>query len=401
VRVLLINQAFYPDVAATAQYASDLAAKLAGQGHDVTVLSSRRGYVDPSLTFPRAEKWRGVRILRAPSTGFGKGGKWRRAFDFATFFASSALRLAFLSRTDVVVALTSPPLVSVLGAFYSRINGSRFLYWVMDLNPDEAVAAGWLRESSIACRVLDTLLRFSLRQAEDVVALDRFMAERLVGKGVPASKLSVIPLWPQDDSVVFDAYAAAEFRRAHALEGKFVVMYAGNHSPCHPLTTLLEAPLLLRDHPDVAFAFVGGGTEFIRVQRFKEKHRLVNVHCVPYQPMSELSGVLSAADLHAVVMGDPFVGIVHPSKVYNIIRVGAPFLYIGPPASSVADLNPAASFRHGEAQEVARFIAGAASIGPRRQLGKQGAISRSEALQRLISAIGEGSRRESEQLVRS
>jgi hypothetical protein len=28
-------------------------------------------------------------------------------------------------------------------------------------------------------------------------------------------------------------------------------------------------------------------------------------------------------------MGNEFVGIVHPSKLYNILTVGSPFLYIG------------------------------------------------------------------------
>ena len=54
--------------------------------------------------------------------------------------------------------------------------------------------------------------------------------------------------------------------------------------------------------------------------------------------MEKLSGSLSAADLHLVVMGEPFVGIVHPCKIYNILTLGIPFLFIGPDQSHGADL---------------------------------------------------------------
>jgi hypothetical protein len=73
------------------------------------------------------------------------------------------------------------------------------------------------------------------------------------------------------------------------------------------------------------------------------KSGLKNVRCLPYQPLNELSGSLSAADLHVVVMGEKFVGIVHPCKVYNIMSVGAPVLYIGPEPSHITDI----ASRHG------------------------------------------------------
>ena len=50
-KILILNQAFYPDVVSTAQHAADLAVKLVEQGHEVTVIASRHGYDDPGLQF--------------------------------------------------------------------------------------------------------------------------------------------------------------------------------------------------------------------------------------------------------------------------------------------------------------------------------------------------------------
>ena len=335
---LLLNQTFYPDVMATGQYLTELALRLVERGHEVTVVTSRRAYDHPETLFSREETWRGIRICRVASTGFGKGAKWRRAADFASFSALCSLRLATLPRQDVVVALTSPPLVSFVGAWLAKLRRGRFFYWVMDFNPDEAIAAGWLREGSAPARLLDGMSRFSLRRAAKVIALDRFMRDRIVAKGIAPGKIAVIPPWSHDSDVSFDSECRERFRKTYGLENKFVVMYSGNHSPCHPLATVLASAEKLASNNDIAFCFIGGGTEFSRVKLFAKEHRLSNVLCLPYQPLAELSASLSAADLHLVVMGDPFVGLVHPCKIYNILRVGSALLYIGPEPSHVSEI---------------------------------------------------------------
>src|SRR5580658_10045791 len=360
-KILLLNQCFYPDLVSTAQHASDLVAALAQRGHDGTVVAGTRAYDDPHIKFPPEEHWRGSRILRVPCLALGKTSKWRRVANFASFFLSCIFRLTFLPRFAVVMALTSPPLISLLGALYVKLKGGRFIFWVMDLNPDEAVAAGWLNEHSATARVLARLLNFSLHTADEVVVLDRFMRQRVMQKGVPAEKISTIPPWAHSAVVHYDPDGRQAFRDRHGFTGKYVVMYSGNHSPCHPLTTVLQAAMRLAGRSDIVFCFVGGGSEFPTVADFAAAHNLANIRCLPYQPLADLSASLSAADLHVVVMGDPLVGIVHTCKIYNIMCIGAPVLYIGPSKSHVMDIAagngiPLHSANHGDVDLVVRRI---------------------------------------------
>ena len=309
-KFLLLNQAFHPDVVATAQYFADLARALVERGHQVTVISGRRAYDGSGTTFPARESWNGIDIRRVRGTRFGKGSKLRRAADFASFMVACCWQLLFVPRPDVVVALTSPPLISFIAACYAVLRRCRFVYWVMDLNPDEAIAAGWLRESSFITRVLNWLSEFSLRRSDAVIALDRFMRDRIVSKGIPAGKISVLPPWSHDEAVYYDAARREDFRREHGLTGKFVVMYSGNHSPCHPLDSLLEAARIFEQdasaspvrssasskgapQPPISFCFVGGGSEFARVQSFAAENKLTNILCLPYQPLERLAGSLS------------------------------------------------------------------------------------------------------------
>ena len=124
----------------------------------------------------------------------------------------------------MVVALTSPPLVSFLGAWLARFWRASFFYWVMDFNPDESIAAGWLKRGSLPARVLDSMSLFSLRRASKIIALDYFMRDRICAKGISPNKVAVIPPWSHDDDVQFDPSGRDRFRKAHALSGKFVVM---------------------------------------------------------------------------------------------------------------------------------------------------------------------------------
>lgn len=337
-KILVLNQAFYPDEVATSQYASDVASALAAGGHDVTVLCSARGYDNPSRRFSSREVWDAVKIVRVEGTSFGKGAKWRRAADFASFLAACACRLPLLGRFDVIIALTTPPLVSMLGALWKVLFGGRLVYWVMDLNPDEAIAAGWLNPSSKAALLLQSFQDFSVRHSDMVVVLDTFMRKRLIRNGTPPGKIVVIPLWSQDNFVYFDASGRERFRRLHGWEDKFVVMYSGNHSPCHPLDTLIEAARRLRSRDDILFAFIGGGSEYRKIQATLAGVERGNIVCLPYQSRETLAASLSAGDLQVVVMGNAFVGIISPSKVYNILAVGAPMLYIGPSESHVTEL---------------------------------------------------------------
>lgn len=392
--ILLLNQCFYPDVAATGQYLTGLAVELRNQGHNVTVITGGRSYDSGQQVFPKREVYRGIRIHRIETLALGKRVRWRRALNFAGFLFNCALRLLVTPGQDAVVALTSPPLISLLGALFVKLKAGHFYPWVMDLNPDEAIAAGWLKGESLTAKLLDALLRYSLRQADRIFVLDRFARERVAAKEISDEKLLVIPPWSLDDSITFDPAGRQAFREAHGLSEQLVVMYSGNHSPCHPLDTLLAAAEQLRNVSSVVFCFVGGGSEKAKVERFTASRGLKNILSLPYQPLAGVSASLSAADLHVVVMGDPFVGIVHPCKLYNIMKVGAAVLYIGPSESHVSDVLSQTteveyySARHGDVTTVVNHIREAASRQCQRpRSDRAGQFAAARLVPRMISAI--------------
>lgn len=317
----------------------DVAAEMTRRDWQVIVLSSARGYDDPSVRYPARELIDGVRIRRFALSSLGKSSILARVIGGTVFLIQATIHALFLRRASCILVSTSPPLAPLAGIVLQLAKRVPLKFWAMDINPDQLVVLGKASERSLSARLLDGVNRMLLRRASDVVALDRFMLARLDHKARIAHKAAVIAPWPHIDRI--DEALPHErnpFRGMHGLSGKFVIMYSGNISPSHPLTTLLEAALLLRDREDLVFLFIGGGLGRAEIERFVARHELPSIRLLPYQPLSELRYSLSAADVHLVVMGDEMVGIVHPCKIYGAMAVGRPVLFLGPRPCHISDI---------------------------------------------------------------
>jgi colanic acid biosynthesis glycosyl transferase WcaI len=337
--LLIFSQTFVPDPAAVGQHVADVAIAMARRGHRVIVYASARGYEDPTRTYPRRENLHGVEVRRLPLASFGKSSIPVRVVGTFLFMFQCLIAGLFTRRIDGIFFSTSPPLIGVIASIIHIVRDIPIAYWAMDLNPDQLIAMGKISPHGLIADFLESVNRFILRESALVIALDRFMADRLTSRIELPGQLLVLPPWSHDEQMRLPAtHQTNAFRARHHLDGKFVVMYSGNHSPCHPLTTLLEAAVRLRENATIVFLFVGGGSGKREVESYIQQHQLTNVISLPYQPLAELGDSLSAADVHVVVLGDAMVGIVHPCKIYGAMTVARPILYLGPKPSHIGDL---------------------------------------------------------------
>jgi len=335
-RLLLVSQVYVPDPTAVGQHFADVAEEMARRGWDVRVLTSARAYDDPRIRFPNREVRDGVRIRRLPLSSFGKRSIAVRLLAQGLFMLQAVARGLLTPGLTAVIVSTSPPFAGFGGAMINIVRRVPFLWWVMDLNPDQMVAAGKLRPTSVFVRVFDWMNHVTLRRAARVVALDPYMAGRLNRKVDVSAKMSVMPPWPHTEPPADDeagarrlADAGQAFRRQHGWERRFIVMYSGNHAIQHPLDTLLDAAARLENEAGILFVFIGGGAGKAGVER-RIAGGATNVVSMPYQPLETLEESLGAADMHVVSMGPEVVGIVHPCKIYGAMAVGRPILFFGP-----------------------------------------------------------------------
>ena len=353
--LLVLSQVFVPDPASVGQHMADVAFEMAARGHRVLVYTSARGYENPNNIYPKRETIRGVEIRRLGFAHFGKKNLLIRAFGTASFMIQAIWIVLTTPRLGGIFFSTSPPLIGIAATIGKWLRRVPIAYWAMDLNPDQLIAMGKITRTSLTARLLETANRLILKNSALVVALDRFMADRLRLRVRDIDKkMLVMPPWPHEAHLEPLPHSDNPFRAKHELDGKFVIMYSGNHSPANPLRTLLDATLAFKDHEKLRFFFVGGGLGKKEVESFAREHDVKNIILLPYQPLADLRYSLSAADVHVVSLGPEMVGIVHPCKIYGAMTVGRPILFLGPRPSHVSDIleqNPIGrNVSHGDVQ---------------------------------------------------
>src|SRR4029077_20181714 len=303
---LVISQVFWPDTASTAQHLYDLAEELTREGHRVTVYCSRYAYENNQIKFAVREVHNNIQIHRIRNTGFGKKHTLGRLIDFASFNFLLFFKLIGLRRKsfDAMIGMTSPPLVSFLGVFVARRKKMKFIYWVMDLQPELAIASGMIRANSFLARILNRIGNYIIRNANTIIALDKYMRDYLLKRGADKDHIHIVPVWPVFEKAYEGNREQNPFRLQNKFGDRLVIMYSGNHSYIHPLDTLLNAILKLKDDDDFLFVFIGEGVRKKDVIKFIELHHLENVIQLPYQPRANIHQSLGSADLQVVIMGE-------------------------------------------------------------------------------------------------
>jgi glycosyltransferase involved in cell wall biosynthesis len=336
-RILFINQYYWPDHASTAQHLTDLAESLADRGYECHVLCARGRYEPGVEAPPSEEEHNGVHIHRVRATSLGRGNIIKRMADYLSFYAGAFGKALSLPSFDVVVTLTTPPIIGLVGTLLRRLRGSCQVYWSMDLHPDASLALGQMSRRNPLVALLSWLSDAVYRQSDRVVVLGPYMADRIRAKGVRDSRMVEIPVWSRHDEVFPLPRAGHPMREALGLSGKFVVMYSGNLGLAHTTGEFIEAARRLRGRDDVVFLFVGGGPRLREVKEAKQAEGLENIRLLDYVPREQLHESLTVADAHLVSMRPEMTGIVVPGKLYGAMASERPVLFVGPDHSETAD----------------------------------------------------------------
>jgi colanic acid biosynthesis glycosyl transferase WcaI len=319
-RIILINQFFWPDAAATSQYLTDFARFLAAQGHEVEVVCGRSSYAP----LHEAKEAPPVVVHRTACFPFLRGLPARMC-SYASFFLGALWIGLRMPAADVVVTLTTPPMLPVIGAVLKKLRHRKHFIWEMDLFPEALVDVGLVKQNSWMVRLLGRMADWSRRQSDGVIALGDCMRRRLLDRGIPASLIHVAENWA-DGSEIFPLPT-----RRH---GPLTVLYSGNLGRPHDVDTILYAMERLKDDPRFQFRFVGDGARRKEIADFCRRNRITNTSYAPYYPREEMSRNLMEGDIGLVTQREACMGTVVPSKVYGLMAAGRPILYIGPREST-------------------------------------------------------------------
>jgi glycosyltransferase involved in cell wall biosynthesis len=327
-RITFLCQYFPPEMGAPAARTYEHARHWVRLGHEVTVITGfpnhPTGIIRPEYRgyWVKREDIDGIDLLRtwiyvAPNKGFTK-----RVLNFLSFFLSSFVIGALKTeRPDVVVGTSPQFFCGVAGYLLSVIKRAPFVFEVRDIWPQSAIELGAV-QNRVLIRMLEAIEMFLYQRAVLVVAVAESTREYLLGKGVPDSKIRIIPNGI-DAEYLNSKSEPEEVRKRYGVEGKFVVSYIGTHGMSHALETVLEAAQRLRDDGDIHFLFVGEGAEKERLAAIARERSLDNVTFLSEQPRDQLLSFYHASNVGLVPLRRlPIFTKVLPSKLFELMGSG-------------------------------------------------------------------------------
>jgi glycosyltransferase involved in cell wall biosynthesis len=320
-KIVFFNRSFYPDTTATGQLLTELCESLVKDyGCKVSVICGR-----PLNAHGVKVPFKGIEILRVTNTNFSHKSFLGRILNYISYFFLSIFASFKLKDCDLVVTLTDPPIIVLVGLLVSRRLHIPFIISVKDIFPE---AARGLKgsQNKIINFILDRINRFCFKRAHHIVSIGELMRKKILEKkGIGRDRVSVIPEWA-DCSEIFPVAKRNPFSIEHNLSDYFVVMYSGNLGASSGMETLLESLKFFKDYKDIIFVLIGEGLMKDSLIKTAKDSGLENIKFLPYQPKSAMLYSFSSADIFVVLLKKGLAGYSVPSKIYGILASGRPYV---------------------------------------------------------------------------
>lgn len=331
-RILLINAWIPPSDAPTSRLLGDVGNALAAAGHEVEYLGDPGSY--------RASTNRNV-IQR----GFAEMSRLWRLWRVGKR----------LEQPDLIIALSSPPLLLPVAARIAKYHGSALIHWAMDVYPEIAVQLGVITQRNPITRVFGSLMKRGYAKCERLVALDDAMKAVLNQKTDRSIEVSTPWILPQFLDTPENANAEIEPPNPER-----TWLYSGNLGRAHDWEILLQVQQLLEARGEKLRLVIQGGGPGI--QSAKTRVNELKLQRVEFRPFAEDDTIIASlleADVLVATQRPETHGLLWPSKLSLLRHLNRPLLWIGPDNTVVDELvalGRATKFGADQSDEIANWL---------------------------------------------
>ena len=329
-KVIYFHQHFSTPNGSAGIRSYEMARRLLGHGHQVTMVCGSYGGGETGLTQPfvggrRRGAVDGIHIIEFDLAYSNTDGFVKRVLTFMKF-ALRSIGLAFTEKYDVLFATTTPLTAGIPGIFARWLRGKPFVFEVRDLWPELPRAMGVIRNPLVLGAML-VLEWASYRSAHRLVGLSPGIVEGIAHRGVPRDRIASVP--NGCDLGIFAA-EVRPWRPAKVLETDLMAVFAGTHGMANGLDAVLDsaAELKRRGRFDIKLVLIGQGKLKAGLQARVTREGLDNV--VFHGPVNKakLAGLMAATDLGLQILANvpAFYYGTSPNKFFDYIAAGLPVL---------------------------------------------------------------------------
>jgi colanic acid biosynthesis glycosyl transferase WcaI len=330
--ILFLTDNFPPESNAPATRTFEHAREWVGKGHTVTIITCAPNFPEGKVFEGYKNKWlskqkiEGINAWRVKTYIAANEGLIKRTIDFISFMVSSFFFGLFTRKVDVVIG-TSPQFFTVISAWaIAKLKRVPFVFELRDIWPASITAVGGMRRGW-AIKILEKLELFLYRQADLIVPVTYSFKSDLKKRGVLANKIKVVLNGVDLEKYIPISIKDKSLARKYELEDKFVIGYIGTHGLAHALENVLEAAEQIIENDSIRILLVGGGADWVRLDKIIRDRSLNNVVMIPRQPKDQMPKIWSLCDISLVhLMDSPLFKTVIPSKIFESMAMGLPML---------------------------------------------------------------------------
>lgn len=333
-KVLVWTQYYWPEHF----HINEVTQSLKNAGEEVTVLTGKPNYPNGAIfNGYRAlgivkETHCGIDVIRLPLRSRKNGKALNLSLNYLSFVASCYVFGPLLLRRkhfDVVLVYAVSPLIQALPAIlFARTRGIPLVLWVQDLWPDSIISAGYPLNRYFV-RALEWICRYIYRNSDLLLIQSEGFRGEILQNGI------------KNEKITFHANSSGLTKAARRsrpdieaivkdIEGRFSIVYAGNIGSVQSLDVAVKAAVLLREHKDVRFYLIGGGSMALEIKDEINKNSLENLVLHPWVSPDEIGNIFQAASvLFVSLKNDEKINKTIPNKLLVYMSAGKPIIMSG------------------------------------------------------------------------
>ena len=323
-KILFFSHYYTPEGNAPATRVCALCERWVKAGHDVTVVTCPpnvpSGIVYDGYANKRtSEVINGVKVERVKLYIAANKGAFKRMSNFVSYFFKSLFAAMRLPKPDVVIATSPQIFCGYAGVWYNRIKRIPLVVEIRDIWPESMDAVG-ANIPKLAYWGLERVESAMYGSCTRLVTVGEGYFERLIEKGVPKEKMSII-MNGTDLEVYSPREKNEELLARFGLKEKFVVSYIGTVGMACGLEVVLDAAEMLNKETDmrnVVFVVVGDGAHREKLEKEASDRGLKNVVFTGRQPKTSMPDWVASSDASLVhLRKSELFTTVMPSKIFE------------------------------------------------------------------------------------
>lgn len=329
-KILFLTDNFPPEVNAPATRTYDHCREWLKAGAEVTVITCAPNFPKGEVyegyknKLYQTEMMDGIKVIRVWSYIVANKFFLKRTLDYISYSVTSFLAGLFV-KADLIVA-TSPQFFTALsGRTLHFVKRTPWVMEVRDMWPESIKTVGAMNDNAFI-RYFEWEEMRCYKSAQKIVMVTDSFKKKLISRGIPAEKISVVkngvnkdlfaPM-PKDEALLDEL----------GLRGKKIVGYIGTHGMAHKLDFIIRQAKEMEEKNDFHFLFLGNGAERENLLKLKEELNCTNVTMLESVSKQEVKRYISILDICLINLrkSELFTTVI-PSKIFENAAMAIPVL---------------------------------------------------------------------------